>query len=64
LPAFVQAENFKNGGEGVAYHDNDAENTGGIYYRLGLGSGVDIASLHKKDFLLATSKQTNGYLLI
>lgn len=36
----IQAENFDNGGEGVAYHDNDAVNHGGSSYRA--GAGVDI----------------------
>lgn len=31
LPGIIQAENFDNGGAGVAYHDLDAENKGGQY---------------------------------
>jgi hypothetical protein len=31
LPGFIQAENFDNGGEGIAYHDTSAGNTGGAY---------------------------------
>ena len=31
LPGTVQAENFDNGGEGVAYHDTSAGNSGGQY---------------------------------
>ena len=31
LPGRVQAENFDNGGEGVAYHDESAGNNGGAY---------------------------------
>src|SRR5687768_3125430 len=31
LPGFIQAENFDNGGEGVAYHDNDGGDNGGQY---------------------------------
>jgi len=39
LPANrVEAENFDNGGEGVAYHDNDSSNNGGQYR----SEGVDI----------------------
>ena len=30
-PVTIQAENFDTGGEGVAYHDTDAINTGGAY---------------------------------
>ena len=36
LPATIQAENFDNGGEGVAYHDNDAANQGGAYRQTGV----------------------------
>jgi hypothetical protein len=31
LPGIVQAENFDNGGEGLAYHDTTAGNNGGVY---------------------------------
>jgi len=31
IPGTIQAENYDNGGEGLAYHDNDAGNTGGAY---------------------------------
>jgi probable HAF family extracellular repeat protein len=31
IPGIVQAENFDNGGEGVAYHDTSAGNSGGVY---------------------------------
>jgi hypothetical protein len=31
VPAVIEAENFDNGGEGVAYHDVDAGNNGGVY---------------------------------
>jgi hypothetical protein len=31
IPAVVQAENFDNGGEGIAYHDRSPRNTGGVY---------------------------------
>ena len=31
LPGVVQAENFDNGGEGVAYHDAGAGNSGNVY---------------------------------
>jgi Carbohydrate binding module (family 6)/PLD-like domain len=33
LPGIVQAENFDNGGEGVAYHDTTSGNSGGATYR-------------------------------
>ena len=38
LPGTVEVEAFDNGGEGVAYHDTDATNSGGAYR----SSGVDI----------------------
>jgi len=31
VPGTIQAEDFDNGGEGVAYHDSDGGNTGGQY---------------------------------
>lgn len=39
LPGIIEAENFDNGGEGVAYHDNVAGNAGGQYRT---GESVDI----------------------
>src|SRR5579864_4989375 len=39
LPGLVEAENFDNGGEGVAYHDIEPQNLGGAYR---LTEGVDI----------------------
>jgi hypothetical protein len=39
LPGRIQAEDFDNGGEGVSYHDTDAENRFGAYRP---DSGVDI----------------------
>lgn len=41
IPGVTQAEDFDNGGEGVAYHDNDAGNGFGSFYR---NTDVDIAS--------------------
>lgn len=38
VPGTVQAEDFDNGGEGVAYHDTAADNRGGAYR----STGVDI----------------------
>lgn len=38
VPGTIQAENFDNGGEGVAFHDLDASNNGGAYRT----TGVDI----------------------
>ncbi len=39
LPGKVEAENYNLGGEGIAYHDNEATNQGGQYRT---GDGVDI----------------------
>src|SRR5215813_8653317 len=40
IPGQINAENFDNGGEGVAYHDTTAGNSGGQYRN----TGVDIES--------------------
>ena len=37
----IQAEDYDTGGEGVAYHDLTAANSGGSY-RTGAGNGVDL----------------------
>ncbi|HEX8914855.1 MAG TPA: carbohydrate-binding protein, partial [Humisphaera sp.] len=41
VPGQIEAENFDNGGEGVAYHDVDATNLGGQYR----STGVDLESV-------------------
>ncbi|MBA3707336.1 MAG: carbohydrate-binding protein [Planctomycetes bacterium] len=41
IPGTIQAEDFDNGGQGVAYFDSDAGNTGGLYRT---GVDVDIAN--------------------
>src|SRR5262249_61680976 len=51
IPGIVEAENFNDGGEGVAYHDLTAGNTGGAYRQ----TDVDIAS--------TTDGTTSGYAL-
>jgi hypothetical protein len=38
LPGTIQAENYDKGGEGIAYHDTTAGNSGGVYR----SDGVDI----------------------
>jgi hypothetical protein len=40
----IQVEDFKSGGEGVAYHDTEAKNLGGNNYRP--GTGVDIVGIN------------------
>src|SRR5204863_9029828 len=41
VPATIEAENFDNGGEGIAYHDNRVGNAGGRYRT---GESIDIIS--------------------
>lgn len=47
VPALIQAENFDNGGEGIAYHDNDAKNVG-LAYRP--NEGVDLEPSNDQGF--------------
>ncbi|MBO7580245.1 MAG: leucine-rich repeat protein [Bacteroidaceae bacterium] len=44
LAGTLEAENFDKGGEGITYHDNDAENHGGTNYRSGDDLGVDVVA--------------------
>jgi hypothetical protein len=48
VPGTIQVENYDVGGEGIAYHDNDAANNGGAY-RSG---GVDIVGGHDGGFVI------------
>jgi len=41
IPGTIQAENFDNGGEGVAYHDTTSGNAGGVFR----STGVDLAAI-------------------
>src|SRR5205823_2552587 len=49
VPGTIQAENFDNGGEGVAYHDSGPNNLGGAVRQTGVdieaasGGGYDVA---------------------
>lgn len=52
LPGIVQAENFDEGGEGVAYHDTEAANLGGSSYRA---AGVDIGPVDGGGYKIAYS---------
>lgn len=47
VPAVIQAENFDKGGEGVAYHDSDANNVG-LAYRS--AEGVDLEGANDGGF--------------
>ena len=40
LPGTIQAENYDNGGDGVTYHDNDAQNQGDASFRTSYGVDV------------------------
>jgi len=46
LPGTIEAENFDNGGEGVAFHDTTAGNSGGVYRT----TNVDIESATEGGF--------------
>jgi hypothetical protein len=46
IPGQIDAANFDNGGEGVAYHDSDPSNAGGQYRQ----TGVDIESSSEGGF--------------
>lgn len=47
VPALIQAENYDNGGEGVAYHDNDIKNVGLAYRPT---EGVDLEPSNDQGF--------------
>ena len=49
IPGTVEIEDYDNGGEGVAYHDNDAANQGGAYRT---DEGVDIGGGPNGGFVL------------
>jgi len=49
LPGRVEAENFDNGGEGLAYHDNVAGNAGGLYR---LTEDVDVISPYADGYVV------------
>jgi hypothetical protein len=44
VPCVIEAEDFDEGGEGVAYHDNSAGNSGGAYRP---GESVDIEAIYE-----------------
>ena len=41
-PITIQAEDFDNGGEGIAYHDTDTINQGGSTYRPNVGVDIEL----------------------
>jgi endoglucanase Acf2/fibronectin type 3 domain-containing protein len=62
IPGTVQAENYDTGGEGVAYHDSDAVNSGGQYRTDGVdieattdtGGGYDVGWTNAGEYLKYT----------
>lgn len=60
LPGTVQAEDFDNGAEGVAYHDTDPANNGGVYRSAGVdlepsaGGGFDVGWVASGEWLAYT----------
>ncbi len=70
VPVTIQAEDFDNGGEGVAYHDTTAQNIGGEYRAEGVdvepcgdvGGGYDIGYIESGEWLEYTiSVPQTGY---
>lgn len=74
IPGTIQVEDFDNGGEGVAYHDTDAANSGGQYRTTGVdieaatdtGGGYNVGWLRASEWLEYTvNVQTAGsYTLV
>ncbi|MDB6068165.1 MAG: C-terminal target protein [Pedosphaera sp.] len=66
VPGIIQAEDFDNGGEGVAYHDNDAPNNGGKYRNTAVdienvtdtGGGYDVGWTDAGEWLKYTFNAT------
>jgi hypothetical protein len=57
----IQAEDFDNGGEGVAYHDTDTANLGGNNYRSGTGVDVESSSGGGRDVGIVRPGEWLGY---
>ncbi len=59
MPGQIEAENFDNGGESIAYHDTTPANEGGKYRTTGVdvettadtGGGVDVGYTHASEWL-------------
>lgn len=62
VPGTLQAENFDNGGEGIAYHDQDSGNNGGVYRTTdvdiramtGASNGYDVFNARAGEWLKYT----------
>jgi O-glycosyl hydrolase len=75
IPGLIQAENFDNGGKGIAYWNGAAQNNGGANYRPGetvyienssdIGGGYDVGNSQPGDWLNYTIgiAQTRSYTL-
>ncbi len=71
LPGTIQAEDFDNGGEGIAYHDTDTTNAGGAYRQAGVDleaasdGGYDVGWVNPGEWLAYSVKvQTAGSYLL
>src|SRR4029079_8411435 len=70
IPGTIQAENFDNGGEGVAYHDLSAGNSGGQYRSTDVdietttdtGGGYDVGYTDAGEWLEYTVNVASGGL--
>jgi probable HAF family extracellular repeat protein len=68
IPGTIQAENFDNGGEGVAYHDSDHGNNGGAYRATDVdieattdaGGGYDVGWIAGGEWLKYTASVANA----
>ena len=66
VPGTIHAENFDNGGEGVAYHDSGSNNMGGAYRQTGVdienssGGGYDIGWIAAGEWLNYTVNVTSA----
>jgi probable HAF family extracellular repeat protein len=73
IPGTIQAEDFDEGGEGVAYHDNSAGNSGGAYRSTDVdiettgdvGGGYDVGWMTAGEWMnySVNVSQTGTYLL-
>jgi hypothetical protein len=68
VPGTIQAEDFDNGGEGVAYHDTDTVNSGGVYRSTGVdvqaagdsGGGYNVGWVKTGEWLTYTINVTSA----
>ena len=68
LPGRIEAEDYDTGGEGVAYHDNETANLGGVYRpaegvdieRLPAGDGFNVGWIRPGEWLRYTVNVSAG----